>query len=142
MDLLKLELRTDRKDVRALVADAAGERGVELSGEAYERVLEAGRLLLVALISRVGPIYGVVVDGGRGHEAAMRARLGAKVTAIDFSTEAVKAARAHGGFEVREQDLFTLDAEDFDLAVEHCCFCAVDPARRDDYVSSVARALR
>ena len=62
MDLLKLDLRLDRKDVRAIVADAAGEREVRLIGEPYERVVEAGRMLLVALVGRVGPLYGLVVD--------------------------------------------------------------------------------
>src|SRR5262245_19764708 len=62
MDLLKLELRLDRRDVRAQVADAAGEREVRLEGEPFLRVVEAGKLLLIALSGRVGPLYGVVVD--------------------------------------------------------------------------------
>jgi hypothetical protein len=236
MDLLKLELRLDRRDVRARVADAAGEREVRIEGEPFRRVVESGKLLLIALEGRVGPLYGVVVDArarrilvagasgglrlggeeydrlaaevqplcravlvelrpapphvrnvespefwdalyrnggdgwelaraapplerwfaahppagkrtlvvgcGRGHEAALLASLGAQVTAIDFSPQAAAAARARGGFEVREQDLFTLGEEGFDLVVEHCCFCAVDPGRRDDYVRSMARALK
>src|SRR5690606_37268345 len=30
----------------------------------------------------------------------------------------------------------------FDLVVENTCFCAIEPARRDDYVTAVAESLR
>ena len=44
-----------------------------------------------------------------------------------------------------EADLFDLPSEwrgRFDWVVEHTCFCAIDPARRADYVRAVAGALR
>jgi hypothetical protein len=88
----------------------------------------------------------LVVGAGRGNEARLLAKLGAQVTAVDFSDEAVTALRALAAaegltLEVRKQDLFTLDKGDWELWVEHACFCAIDPARRDEYVAAAAAAL-
>ena len=96
------------------------------------------------------PLRGVraLVPGcGRGHEARLVAELGAQVTAIDLSPTAIAQARARTGpeltiaFEVG--DLFARIGQppQFDLVVEHTCFCAIDPARRDDYVEAVADSL-
>lgn len=83
---------------------------------------------------------------GRGHEARLLAGLGARVTAIDLSPTAIARAIAvtdpalRVDFQVR--DLFTLPrAPAFDLVVEHTCFCAIDPARREEYVDLVADVL-
>jgi len=97
-----------------------------------------------------------VVGSGRGHEARLLARLGAEVVAVDFAEPAVEEARAlaereaipvgrlaPGAIDFRRRDLFALgaDPERYDLAVEHCCFCAIDPARRDEYVEVLAGVL-
>ncbi len=90
----------------------------------------------------------LVAGCGRGHEARLLARAGAQVTAIDFADEALEQARAlaaHDGvaIEFRKLDLFRLVEEPprFDLAVEHCCLCAIDPARRGEYALAIAAAL-
>lgn len=95
----------------------------------------------------------LVVGCGRGHEARMLARAGAEVVAIDFAPEAIAEATAMAERELspaerarlqfRLRDLFALgaDPERYDLAVEHCCFCAIDPARRNEYVDVVADLL-
>ncbi len=90
----------------------------------------------------------LVVGCGRGHEARLLARLGAEVVAIDFAPEALDEARAlalQEGVRVdfRLRDLFALPAERerHQLVVEHCCFCAIDPARRGEYVNVVADVL-
>lgn len=89
----------------------------------------------------------LVVGCGRGHEARLLAGLGARVTAIDFAPAAIAEARARTdpalAIEFQERDLFTLRGAPpaFDLVVEHTCFCAIDPARRDEYVDAVADAL-
>jgi hypothetical protein len=47
--------------------------------------------------------------------------------------------------EWRLQDVFTLgetDAGRFELAIEHTCFCAIDPSRRGAWAASVYGALR
>lgn len=84
----------------------------------------------------------------RGHEARLVAAAGADVVAIDFAPEAIAAARliaANEGvaIEFRLRDLFALghERERYGLVVEHCCFCAIDPARRGEYVERVAGAL-
>jgi len=87
----------------------------------------------------------LVVGCGRGHEARMLHHAGARVTAIDFAEPALAAARKSSALEIdwRLLDLFALPkaGEKWDLLVEHTCFCAIDPARRDEYVDVVAGAL-
>ena len=92
---------------------------------------------------------------GRGHEAALLASLGFEVVGLDFSAEAVREARRlHGEQAGRltwvQADL--LDAEALDAAglgsascdgvLEHTCYCAIDPALRQAYRSTVARLLQ
>src|SRR5262247_698726 len=93
----------------------------------------------------------VAVPGcGRGHDARFLARRGYDVVGFDFSPAAVTAARALAkrervdvGFEQR--DIFTLVREyahAFDGVWEYTCFCAIDPARRDAYVRTMATILK
>ena len=54
------------------------------------------------------------------------------------------ASRVPGGsVAFRLRDLFVLrnDPERYELVVEHCCFCAIDPARRGEYVDVAADVL-
>lgn len=244
MDLRKLEVRLDRQDVRATVADAAGERELALTGEPFARVVVAAKPLFTELSQRTGvTVYAISIDAmkrralaagaegavrlqgqeydglapriaelarvalselrtrrpdpagtpsdaefwgalyrdggdgwelgraspplarffaehppagrrvlvvgcGRGHEARMLASLGAEVVAIDFAPEAIAGARLRAEAEkikvdFRERDLFKLasDPERYPIVVEHCCFCAIDPARRDEYAEVVADVL-
>ncbi|HXU70381.1 MAG TPA: methyltransferase domain-containing protein [Polyangia bacterium] len=90
----------------------------------------------------------LVIGCGRGHEARMLAAAGADVVAIDFAPEAIAEARLLAakegvGVDFRVRDLFALgsERERFELVLEHCCFCAIDPARRQEYVERVAGAL-
>jgi SAM-dependent methyltransferase len=91
----------------------------------------------------------LVVGCGRGHEARMLASRGAHVVAVDFAADAIAEARRLTPPELqidyRQQDLFTLgqDANEarYDLVVEHCCFCAIEPSRREEYVAVAARVL-
>jgi len=91
-----------------------------------------------------------VIGCGRGHDARLFARHGFQVTGFDFASSAIDAARDAAGREgVRvefvQADLFALPEQyhgAFDYVVEHTCFCAIDPARYAEYVSSVARMLR
>ena len=89
---------------------------------------------------------------GRGHDALLFARAGFEVVGVDFAPSAIAAARALAAAEASglalefvEADLFTLDARwpaGFDYVVEHTCFCAIDPARRPEYVQVVHDLLR
>lgn len=98
----------------------------------------------------------VLVPGcGRGHEAALLATLGFEVVGLDFSSEAIKEARRLHGSDCPHlrwlhADLFArealqgagLDGASLDGVVEHTCFCAIDPALRDDYRTTVIRLLK
>ena len=97
----------------------------------------------------------VLVPGcGRGHEAALLEALGFRVIGLDFSGEALDAARGlHGpdrpGLRWLQADLFDRPAlEAAGLAagrltgiVEHTCFCAIDPGRREAYITTACRLL-
>ncbi|KAF0654219.1 Thiopurine S-methyltransferase (TPMT) [Cyanobium sp. Copco_Reservoir_LC18] len=97
----------------------------------------------------------VLVPGcGRGHEAALLEQLGFAALGLDFSGEAVAEARVrHGddrpGLRWLQADLFdqpALEAAGLTPGsltgiVEHTCFCAIDPARRADYIATVCRLL-
>ncbi len=87
----------------------------------------------------------LVVGCGRGHEARLLAGLGAHVTAIDIAPTAIATAMASSapGIDYRVQDLFTLPRgpDRFDLVVEHTCYCAIEVARRGEYVDAVADLL-
>ena len=91
-----------------------------------------------------------IIGCGRGHEAFEAARLHFTVTAIDFAPEAIAAVKA--GATEQRLDLTAVEADIFDLAqrwpgqfdaiVEHTCLCAIDPARRPEYVQAVAGGLK
>ena len=93
----------------------------------------------------------VAVPGaGRAHDARLLTRLGYRVTAFDFSDVAVAEARrlaVADGVElvVEQRDVFTLGREYagvFDGIWEYTCFCAIDPARREEYVDVLRAILR
>jgi len=90
----------------------------------------------------------LVVGCGRGNEARMLADHGAEVTAIDIAPSAIQQAQAivspsSSSINYQLGDVFDLRREPpaYDLIVEHTCFCAIDPKRRDDFVEAVADAL-
>jgi SAM-dependent methyltransferase len=107
---------------------------------------------LVDLVGRTPPPRGrvAVLGCGRGHDARFLAARGYEVVGYDFSPAAVSAARAlarRDGVDVafEQRDIFTLGGEAahaFDGVWEYTCFCAIDPARRDEYVRTVAAILR
>lgn len=107
---------------------------------------------LVDVVERTPPPRGrvAVLGCGRGHDARFLAAHGYEVVGYDFSAAAVTAARALArrdrvtvAFEQR--DIFTLGREAahaFDGVWEYTCYCAIDPARRDEYARTVAAIVR
>jgi len=97
----------------------------------------------------------VLVPGcGRGHEVALLADLGFSAIGLDFSGEALREARrlhgeARDTLQWLQADLF--DRQALEAAgltpgsligiVEHTCFCAIDPALREDYIATACRLL-
>jgi cyclopropane fatty-acyl-phospholipid synthase-like methyltransferase len=95
------------------------------------------------------PGSAIVLGAGRGHDAIFFAQHGFEVTAVDFAPSAIQAleeqAQAHNrSLRLLERDIFGLVPEfagQFDYAIEHTCFCAIDPALRPAYVELVADLL-
>ncbi len=91
-----------------------------------------------------------VLGAGRGYEALEAARLGYRVSAIDFAEEAtrsVAAAAEAAGLQVEalQEDLFKLPKRrpaTYDAALEQTCFCAIAIARRAEYVEAVHALLK
>ena len=96
------------------------------------------------------PGRAAVIGCGRGHDALHFARNGFTVVGFDFAPTAIAAARqaaAAAGLtaEFVQSDIFSLPTsypEGFDYVIEHTCFCAIDPARRPEYVEVVRGLLR
>lgn len=90
----------------------------------------------------------LVLGCGEGHDAALFARAGHVVTAVDFSKAALERARAkYGDMEnitFYESDIFLLPNEwnhSFDVVIEHTCYCAVPPEQRNELVRLYRRML-
>jgi SAM-dependent methyltransferase len=97
------------------------------------------------------PVGRVAVPGcGRGHDARLLAARGYDVVGFDFSEIAIAEARRlarveRSGARFELRDLFTLTREyagAFDGVWEYTCFCAIDPARRTEYVRVVRSIVR
>lgn len=89
----------------------------------------------------------LVMGCGEGHDAAYLAQEGHRVTAVDFSAEALSRARkkyGHLDIEFVQADIFKLPghfARAFDFVLEHTLYCAVPPEKRSDLVQIWNRCL-
>ena len=106
------------------------------------------------------PGRAIVLGCGRGYEVIALAKLGFAVVGVDFAPEAIAAATtlaqdalSQDAFsptqgmtaEFWQQDIFELlpdGAQQFDLVLEHTCFCALNPQRRAAYGELVAQLVR
>jgi SAM-dependent methyltransferase len=91
----------------------------------------------------------VLVPGcGTGHDARVWAGTGFAVTGCDIAPSAMRLAaektRAAGlaAEFILGDFLRDLPPRLFDWVFEHTLFCAIDPARRDDYAAAVLRWLK
>jgi SAM-dependent methyltransferase len=91
----------------------------------------------------------VLVPGcGTGHDVRVWAAAGFAVTACDVAPSAIRlaqeqttAASLSAEF-VRGDFLADAALGPYDWIFEHTLFCAIDPARREDYVNAVLRRLK
>lgn len=107
---------------------------------------------LLEYLTRTPPPRGrvAVLGCGRAHDCRLLVRQGYRVWGFDFAPQAVRAARALAGQDaldltIEQRDIFDLPedyAGFFDGIWEYTCFCAIDPARRTEYVELVARLLK
>lgn len=121
-----------------------GQTGWEL-GHAAPPLARALRTLAVGKAA-------VVLGSGRANEVRAAAEAGwPRIVAVDFAPSAHEEAKRLTAPELlpriewRIADLFELgrtDPEAFDLAIEHTSFCAIAPARREEWLASVAASLR
>ncbi|MDX9759957.1 MAG: methyltransferase domain-containing protein [Bacteroidota bacterium] len=92
----------------------------------------------------------LVPCSGRGHDALLFAERGWDVTAVDFSAEPLRwlhAERTKRGIEMQvlQEDMFPLGETypaHFDLLLEYTCVCAIEPARRTEFLRFAADVLR
>ncbi len=101
----------------------------------------------------MAPARAVVPGCGRGYEVLRLAKLGYHAVGVDFADAAIDAAR--GAAETQQFETATFvhtdffhfaaqpeNQESFDIAVEHTCYCAIDPKRRDAYLDALLRIMR
>ena len=87
---------------------------------------------------------------GNGYDAILFAERGFQVTAVDIAPSPLRTldseAQARGlDIEIIHGDMFTLGAryeERFDYIIEYTCLCAIDTARRDEYLALLKRLLK
>ncbi|VAW40840.1 hypothetical protein MNBD_CHLOROFLEXI01-1984 [hydrothermal vent metagenome] len=91
----------------------------------------------------------IVLGAGHGYDARLFAQYGFTVTAVDFAPEAVAAMRQlddpTAPVTILQTDIFELGEEmngRFDYLLEYTCYCAIDPARREEYAALAARLLK
>ncbi len=91
----------------------------------------------------------VCVPGcGAGYDVRALASHGAEVTGLDIAPSAISKAETFARVnaeQYQQVDWFSLPAEfenHYDWVFEHTCFCAIDPARRVEYVEACVRALK
>ncbi len=89
-----------------------------------------------------------VLGAGKGHDAAYLANLGHRVTAVDFSSNALADAKnrypASAHLVYSQEDALSFGKKhrgQFDLVFEHTCYCAIPPRNRSDLVQSWNLAL-
>lgn len=85
----------------------------------------------------------LVVGCGKGFDAIAAAKEGYDVTALDFSSEAIKSARTHAhenkvNINFIQEDFFTLDNTQYDAVFEYTTYCAIDPSRRKEFALKIA----
>jgi len=99
---------------------------------------------------KISPGRAIIPGCGCGHEAIFLAEQGFQITALDYTRGALgrleKALiKKNLSGELLRQDFFQLDSEynnSFDLMLENTFFCAINPAMRQNYVSTAARILK
>jgi methyl halide transferase len=102
---------------------------------------------LVDFLAENGTLGGkIFVPGcGSGHDVRALSTADNHVVGVDLAPFAIAKAKERpriGREEYLRADLFDLAPKfdgQFDWVFEHTCFCAIDPARREEYVRSIVR---
>jgi len=102
---------------------------------------------LTSILQRFLTTGPVLVPGcGTGHDVRAIAHTGVRVLGVDISAEAVKRAGESGSVGLESYqvaDFLKWNAEEpFQGVFEHTCFCAIDPALREEYAKTMGRLLK
>ena len=100
--------------------------------------------------SKSDPLSICILGAGNGWDALHFSKLGHIVTAVDFAEGAVtnmndSARKLNLAINIMHLDIFDLSQQfhqEFDVVLEYTCFCAIDPARRKDYIKMVSHILK
>ena len=119
-------------------------------GDGWELGEPAPTLVAFLESTRLPPGRVAVPGCGRGHDVRYLAQRGYGAVGFDFAPAAIAEARARAkaervAAEFEQRDIFTLGrdyANAFDGVWEYTCFCAIDPARRAEYVRTMATILK
>jgi len=91
----------------------------------------------------------ILPGAGRGYDARLFARHGFTVTAVDFASDAIREmhllAEPDAPVAIVKADWFGLPPffeGTFDYVLEYVTYCAIDPARRTEYVDVVNWLLK
>ena len=92
----------------------------------------------------------LIPGAGNGYDPIYFATKGHKVTAVDFSIEAIKnmkklAKLKNAKLNILNEDIFNLDKSflnKFDYIVEYTFYCAIDRKKRKDYINLINKFLK
>jgi len=92
----------------------------------------------------------LILGSGYGYDAVEAAKGGFEVTAVDFSASALSFAKKFAKKEnikvdFIQKDFFKLETNysaGFDAVYDYVTFCAIDPARREEYAKLIKTLLK
>jgi methyl halide transferase len=92
----------------------------------------------------------LILGSGYGYDAVEAAENGFEVTAVDFSASALSFAKKLAekesvNVDFIQKDFFKLEinhSASFDAIYDYVTFCAIDPARRKEYVKLIKTLLK
>jgi SAM-dependent methyltransferase len=108
----------------------------------FKSLLEGGNIIQPGSI--------LITGSGKGYDAVAAAKAGYTVTAVDFSQNAVDHTRKLAEVEsvnlnVMQENVFNLNNvlnEQFDIVYEYTTFCAINPARREEFASVISALIK
>jgi len=98
----------------------------------------------------ISPCKLLITGSGKGYDAIAAAKNGYEVTAVDFSTYAtdfaIDTALKEGvSIKFLREDIFFLSDEyenKFDAVYEYTTFCAINPARREEFIKKITSTIK
>ena len=105
---------------------------------------------LISASKFISPGKILLTGCGKGYDAVLAAEYGYEVTAVDFSSHAIDFARelaVKEGVKINflAEDIFLLDdsfSAQFDYVYEYVTYCAINPARRIEYLRKIYDFLK